>query len=204
MVQNDFYVKSSPRGGGLYVSIGIVPYDVPSFFATVINSAVAMNEGVKLRAPEITLRRIARRWVWVFRPAVSNCKTQVVKVVANVSEPLWKLGAGIGREHPLEEARQGKVHSEAKSHSKNNPSGGLEEHCHLTISSSYTIVCFRLKNSIFIIMKATTTTTFDETKYEVIGLIDSITTRSISDFRQAFAQLFGVFGGKSDLLNSKF
>ena len=53
-------------------------------------------------------------------------------------------------------------------------------------------------------MKATTTTTFDETKYEVIGLVDSITTRSISDFRQAFAQLFGVFGGKNDLLNSKF
>jgi uncharacterized protein YbjQ (UPF0145 family) len=53
-------------------------------------------------------------------------------------------------------------------------------------------------------MKATTTTTFDETKYEVIGLVDSITTRSISGFRQAFAQLFGVFGGKSDLLNSKF
>ena len=53
-------------------------------------------------------------------------------------------------------------------------------------------------------MKATTTTTFDETKYQVIGLVDSITTRSISGFRQAFAQLFGVFGGKNDLLNSKF
>ena len=53
-------------------------------------------------------------------------------------------------------------------------------------------------------MKVTTTTTFDETKYEIIGLVDSITTRSISDFRQAFAQIFGVFGGRNDLVNSKF
>ena len=53
-------------------------------------------------------------------------------------------------------------------------------------------------------MKVTTTTYFDESKYEVIGLVDSVTTRAISEFRQYFAQLTGIFGGKNDLLNSKF
>jgi len=53
-------------------------------------------------------------------------------------------------------------------------------------------------------MKVTTTTYFDESKYEVIGIVDSITTRAISEFRQAFAQLVGVFGGKNDALNTKF
>jgi uncharacterized protein YbjQ (UPF0145 family) len=52
-------------------------------------------------------------------------------------------------------------------------------------------------------MKVTTTTSFDESKYEVIGLVDSVTTRAISEFRQAFAQIMGIFGGKSDLLNTK-
>ena len=53
-------------------------------------------------------------------------------------------------------------------------------------------------------MKVTTTTYFDESKYEVIGIVDSITTRSISSFRQIFSQLLGKFGGESDLLNPKF
>ena len=53
-------------------------------------------------------------------------------------------------------------------------------------------------------MKVTTTTHFDESKYEVIGLVDSITTRAISEFRQAFAQLVGIFGGKNTGLNTKF
>lgn len=53
-------------------------------------------------------------------------------------------------------------------------------------------------------MKVTTTSYFDESKYEVIGLVDSVTTRAISEFRQYFAQLTGIFGGKNDLLNSKF
>jgi uncharacterized protein YbjQ (UPF0145 family) len=53
-------------------------------------------------------------------------------------------------------------------------------------------------------MKVTTTTYFDESKYEVIGLVDSITTRAISEFRQAFAQLVGIFGGKNTGLNTKF
>jgi uncharacterized protein YbjQ (UPF0145 family) len=53
-------------------------------------------------------------------------------------------------------------------------------------------------------MKVTTTTAFDESKYEVIGLVDSVTTRAISEFRQAFAQLAGIFGGKNTGLNTKF
>jgi uncharacterized protein YbjQ (UPF0145 family) len=53
-------------------------------------------------------------------------------------------------------------------------------------------------------MKATTTTYFDEAKYEIIGIVESVTTRSISEFRQNFAQILGVFGGKNDLLNTKF
>jgi uncharacterized protein YbjQ (UPF0145 family) len=53
-------------------------------------------------------------------------------------------------------------------------------------------------------MKATTTTTYDETKYEVIGIVESTTTRAISEFRQFFAKLLGSFGGQSDLLNAKF
>lgn len=53
-------------------------------------------------------------------------------------------------------------------------------------------------------MKVTTTTYFDESKYEVIGIVDSINTRAISDFRQVFAQLSSIFGGKNDALNSRF
>jgi uncharacterized protein YbjQ (UPF0145 family) len=53
-------------------------------------------------------------------------------------------------------------------------------------------------------MKLTTTTSFDESKYEVIGIVDSLTTRAISEFRQAFAQIVGVFGGKNTGLNTKF
>lgn len=53
-------------------------------------------------------------------------------------------------------------------------------------------------------MKVSNTTYFDESKYEVIGIVDSVTTRAISEFRQYFAQLTGIFGGKNDLLNSKF
>jgi uncharacterized protein YbjQ (UPF0145 family) len=53
-------------------------------------------------------------------------------------------------------------------------------------------------------MKLTTTTTFDESKYEVIGIVESVTTRAISDFRQVFAQILGTFGGKNDVLNTKF
>jgi uncharacterized protein YbjQ (UPF0145 family) len=53
-------------------------------------------------------------------------------------------------------------------------------------------------------MKATTTSYYDETKYDVIGIVESVTTRSISEFRQAFAQFLGVFGGKSSLMNTKF
>ena len=53
-------------------------------------------------------------------------------------------------------------------------------------------------------MKATTTTYYDEAKYDVIGIVESVTTRSISEFRQSFAQILGVFGGKNDLLNTKF
>lgn len=53
-------------------------------------------------------------------------------------------------------------------------------------------------------MKVTTTTHFDDSKYEVIGIVDSITTRAISEFRQYFAQLTSFFGGKSNLLNDKF
>lgn len=52
-------------------------------------------------------------------------------------------------------------------------------------------------------MKVTTTTYFDESKYEVIGVVDSINTRAISEFRQAFAQLTSIFGGKNDALNSR-
>ena len=53
-------------------------------------------------------------------------------------------------------------------------------------------------------MKATTTTNYDETKYEIIGIVESTTTRAISGFRQFFAKLVGTFGGESDLLNEKF
>lgn len=53
-------------------------------------------------------------------------------------------------------------------------------------------------------MKLTTTTTFDESKYEIIGIVESVTTRAISDFRQVFAQILGTFGGRNDLLNTKF
>jgi len=53
-------------------------------------------------------------------------------------------------------------------------------------------------------MKVTTTSYFDESKYEVIGIVDSINTRAISDFRQVFAQLSSIFGGKNDALNSRF
>jgi uncharacterized protein YbjQ (UPF0145 family) len=53
-------------------------------------------------------------------------------------------------------------------------------------------------------MKATTTTYYDESKYDIIGIVESVTTRSISEFRQSFAQILGVFGGKNDLLNTKF
>jgi uncharacterized protein YbjQ (UPF0145 family) len=34
--------------------------------------------------------------------------------------------------------------------------------------------------------------------------VDGLVTRSISDFRQFFASLTGIFGGKNDLLNTKF
>lgn len=53
-------------------------------------------------------------------------------------------------------------------------------------------------------MKVTTTTTFDESKYTIIGIVESVTTRSISEFRQFFAQKLSIFGGKNDLLNAKF
>lgn len=53
-------------------------------------------------------------------------------------------------------------------------------------------------------MKTATTTYFDESKYEVIGIVDSIVTRSISDFRQVFAQFIGAFGGQNTALNDKF
>lgn len=53
-------------------------------------------------------------------------------------------------------------------------------------------------------MKLTTTTTFDESKYELIGIVESVTTRAISEFRQFFAQFLGRFGGNNDLLNNKF
>jgi uncharacterized protein YbjQ (UPF0145 family) len=53
-------------------------------------------------------------------------------------------------------------------------------------------------------MKTSNTTSFDESKYEVIGIVDSVITRSISSFRQSFAQFIGIFGGQNDVLNEKF
>lgn len=53
-------------------------------------------------------------------------------------------------------------------------------------------------------MKLTTISQFDESKYEVVGLVDSVLTRSVSEFRQYFAQITSVFGGKNDILNSRF
>jgi len=81
-------------------------------------------------------------------PTIRKLCSLIIHVIANVAQPVWKLGAEIGREHPLEEVGRGKAHSEAKSHRNDNASRRIEERYHLTGSSNIKIVYFRLKNSV--------------------------------------------------------
>lgn len=52
-------------------------------------------------------------------------------------------------------------------------------------------------------MSIATSDFFDLTKYEVKGLVTATHTEGLSLFRGAFAELGGLLGGKSDLMNKK-
>jgi uncharacterized protein YbjQ (UPF0145 family) len=52
-------------------------------------------------------------------------------------------------------------------------------------------------------MKLSTATTFDESKYEVIGIVMGMQSRSLSMLREFLSSFGTVFGGKSTLFNTK-
>lgn len=53
-------------------------------------------------------------------------------------------------------------------------------------------------------MKLSTVNHFDESKYEVIGIVQGMSSRSISLIREFFADVGTIFGGKSNLVNSRY
>jgi len=52
-------------------------------------------------------------------------------------------------------------------------------------------------------MKLSTGSTYDDSKYEIIGIVMGMQTRSISMFREIFASIGTIFGGKSNLINTR-
>lgn len=52
-------------------------------------------------------------------------------------------------------------------------------------------------------MKLSTASTFDESKYETIGIVESAVTHSVSSLRRFWTDLMGTFGGKNEALNRK-
>lgn len=53
-------------------------------------------------------------------------------------------------------------------------------------------------------MKLTTVNHYDESKYELIGVVQGMSSRSISLAREFFADIGTIFGGKSNLVNSRY
>lgn len=53
-------------------------------------------------------------------------------------------------------------------------------------------------------MKLSTVGRYDESKYEVIGIVQGMSSRSISLVREFFADIGSIFGGKSNLINTRY
>lgn len=45
---------------------------------------------------------------------------------------------------------------------------------------------------------------YDESKYELIGVVQGMSSRSISIAREFLADIGSIFGGKSNLINSRY
>lgn len=53
-------------------------------------------------------------------------------------------------------------------------------------------------------MKLSTVCRYDESQYEVIGIVQGMSSRSISLVREFFADIGSIFGGKSNLINTRY
>ena len=53
-------------------------------------------------------------------------------------------------------------------------------------------------------MKLSTVCRYDESEYEVIGIVQGMSSRSISLVREFFADIGSIFGGKSNLINTRY
>jgi uncharacterized protein YbjQ (UPF0145 family) len=52
-------------------------------------------------------------------------------------------------------------------------------------------------------MKLSTASTYDDSKYDVVGIVMGMQTRSVSMIREFFASVGTIFGGKSNLINTR-